>query len=164
MLKRVALHVLTTRWHLRRAFPAAALDHVEAAIKSSELRHAGELRVVLEATLSIDELYTRATPRERAVAVFKDLHVWDTAANNGVLIYVLFAERAIEIVADRGYNERVQPEAWRAACAIAEKAFRAGDFESGLIGLVDATGELIARHFPLQVGDVNELSDRPVLL
>ena len=164
MLKRLVLHLTTTRWHLRRAFPETALNHVEAAIKTSELTHAGELRVVLEAALTLAEVIAKVTPRARAIAVFRDLHGWDTEANNGVVIHVLFAERAIEIIADRGFNGRVSDDEWRAACALAESEFRTGRFEIGLVKLIAAAGTLIARHFPLRAGDVNELADRPVLL
>ena len=164
MLRRLLLHLVTTRWHLRRAFPEIALNHVEAAIKASELTHAGELRVVLEGALTLAEVMVKVTPRARAIAVFRDLHGWDTEANNGVVIYVLFAERAIEIIADRGFNGRVSDDEWRAACALAESEFRVGRFETGLVKLITAAGTLIARHFPLRAGDVNELADRPVLL
>ena len=46
--------------------------------------------------------------------MFGKLRVWDTEHNNGVLIYLLLAEHAIEIVADRGLNEQVPPQQWQA--------------------------------------------------
>ena len=101
------------------------------------------------------------SPAAKAVGVsvaafFRDRPVWDTESNNGVLIYVLFA--------DRGFNGLVSDGEWRAACALAESEFRTGRFETGLVKLIAAAGTLIARHYPLREGDVNELSDRPVLL
>ena len=164
MLRRVWRHVITTRWHLRAAFPAAALDHIEAAIHTGEAAHAGELRFAIEGALHLEELWTHRSAAARAQAVFNQLRVWDTDLNNGVLLYVLLAERAIEIVADRGYRGRVTEHEWRAACAVAEAEFAAGRYERGAIVLVECVNELIARHFPATTGHQNELPDRPVIL
>ena len=74
---------------------------------ASERRHSGEIRVCVEAGLPLSYLWRDATARERAVTMFGKLRVWDTEHNNGVLIYLLLAEHAIEIVADRGLNRHV---------------------------------------------------------
>jgi uncharacterized membrane protein len=106
------------------------------------------------------------TPRQRALEVFAALGVWDTAANNGVLIYVLLADRDVEIVADRGFNGRVSLDEWQAICIAMDARFQAGDYESGAVECVRRVGEIIARHFPVQPGDrnPNELPNRPTLL
>ena len=105
-----------------------------------------------------------ATPRDRAVALFGKLGVWDTERNNGVLIYLLLAERAIEIVADRGLNRLVPAAEWDEIAASMQSAFQAGDFEGGLLRAVDAVDALLVRHFAARPGDVdvNELPDAPL--
>jgi len=159
-------HLFSTRRGMRRAFPAAALSAIESAIAASERHHAGEIRFVVEAALEPHEVWQGRTPRARALAVFAALGVWDTEANNGVLIYVLLADRDLEIVADRGFNGRVSAEEWAAICGAMEERFRAGDYESGAVEAVRRVGELVARHFPLQPGGRNpdELPNRPTLL
>jgi uncharacterized membrane protein len=110
-------------------------------------------------------LWRDARPRERAISMFGKLRVWDTEANNGVLIYLLLAEHAIEIVADRGVA-RVVPQAhWEAIVGGMREAFRAGRFEDGLQSAVAAVDEVLAQHFPLAPGapNPNELPDRPHL-
>lgn len=152
----------------RRCLTHAGLQRLEEAVTRSEARHLGELRLCVEGGLSPLALWRCVTPRARAVQLFSALRVWDTAHNNGVLIYLLLAERAIEIVADRGLNRHVQPAQWQALIGTMREAFRAGRFEQGLAQAIDAVDTLLAQHFPLDGGDAadgapnpNELPDRP---
>lgn len=102
--------------------------------------------------------------RDRAIEQFGRLRVWDTAENNGVLIYLLWAERDVEIVADRGTDAQVGAEAWETVRRQMEAAFRAGRFEEGAVAGIEAVGTLLARHFPGDGSGPNEVSDRPVIL
>lgn len=150
---------------IARMVPPAALARIEQRVAASERRHSGEIRVCVEAGLPLSYLWRGATPRERALAMFGKLRVWDTEANNGVLVYLLLAEHAIEIVADRGLDRHVGHERWQAILATMREAFRAGRFEDGLNAAVDAVDALLVEHFPLAPGEVNpnELPDRPLL-
>jgi len=164
--KRWFRHVFSTRSSLLRAFPDSTLSAIEAAVTQTEQMHSGEVRFAIEAALEPARVWRGDTPRQRALEVFAALGVWDTAANNGVLIYVLLADRDVEIVADRGYNGRVGLDEWRAICEAMDARFRAGDYESGAVECVRRVGEIVARHFPVQPGDrnPNELPNRPTLL
>ena len=161
--------ILRHRWlddsDVRRALPEAALKRIEDRVAASEKRHTGEIRVCVEAGLPWSYLWRRLTARDRAVALFGKLRVWDTAANNGVLIYLLLAEHAIEIVADRGLNAHVSHAQWQSIVHGMREAFRAGRFEDGLNAAVDAVDALLARHFPLADGEANpnELPNRPIV-
>jgi uncharacterized membrane protein len=158
--------ILKHRWldetDTARALDAAALQRLEARVAASERRHSGEIRLCVEAGLPLSYLWRGATPRERALAMFGKLRVWDTEANNGVLIYLLLAEHAIEIVADRGLARQVPQAHWDAVVGGMREAFRAGRFEAGLEQAVDAVDAMLARHFPLAEGqrNPNELPDR----
>jgi uncharacterized membrane protein len=151
---------------VRRALDEPALHRIEARVAASERRHSGEIRVCVEAGLPASYLWKNLAARDRAVTMFGKLRVWDTAANNGVLIYLLLAEHAIEIVADRGLNDVVSPAQWQAIVAGMREAFRAGRFEEGLNAAVDAVDRLLAQHFPLADGaaNSNELPNTPFLL
>jgi uncharacterized membrane protein len=164
--KRWFRHAFTTRRSLRRAFPDSALSAIESAVAATELLHSGEVRFAIEAALHPSRVWLGHTPRQRALEVFAALGVWDTAANNGVLIYVLLADRDVEIVADRGFNGRVSLDEWQAICLAMDARFRAGEYESGAVECVRRVGEIVARHFPVQPGDrnPNELPNRPTLL
>jgi len=148
----------------RRMLSKDALARIGARVAASEKRHSGEIRVAVEAGLPLSYLRRRATPRDRAIAMFAKLNVWDTERNNGVLIYLLLAEHAIEIVADRGLNRVVSPAEWTEIAASMQSAFQAGDFEAGLLRAVDAVDALLVRHFAARPGevDVNELPDAPL--
>lgn len=159
--------MLRHRWlderDVRRALSPEALARIEARVQAAEASHSGEVRVCIEAGLPVSYLWRRATARERAVALFGKLRVWDTELNNGVLIYVLLAEHRIEIVADRGVSRHVPPDGWQAVVANMSRAFREGRFEQGLSEAIDAVDALLVQHFPLAAGqrNPNELPDTP---
>lgn len=149
-------------------FPGATLDAIERAVAAVELAHSGEIRFAVETALTPVHVLNGVAPRARAVDVFSSLRVWDTERNNGVLIYVLLADRQVEIVADRGFHGRVTQAEWEAVCRLMEDHFRAGRFQAGSIAGVEAIGMLLARHYPAEAGGVphspNQLPDRPTLL
>jgi uncharacterized membrane protein len=163
------LRVLKHRWldetDAKRALDDAALARLAAHVQRSELRHSGEIRVCVEAGLPLSYLWRGAAARERALAMFGKLRVWDTEHNNGVLIYLLLAERAIEIVADRGLNRHVPAAEWRRLSAGMAAAFKAGRFEDGLAEAIDMVDRLLLQHFALAAGErnPNELPDSPDL-
>ena len=162
---RLIRHRLRDARDAHRLLGREALQRIEARVAASEQRHSGEIRVVVEAGLPLSYLRRGATPRERAIALFGKLRVWDTERNNGVLVYLLLAERAIEIVADRGVDAHVPAAEWTQIAAAMQEAFRGGDFEGGLLRAVDAVDALLVRHFARAPGspDRNELPDAPLL-
>lgn len=161
---RTCRHLLATRWGTRRRFNAAVRARIEAAIAAAERRHAGEIRFAIETALDLPELWYGVTPRQRAVDVFGQLGVWDTAGNNGVLIYVLMADHDVEIVADRAIAARVDKAEWDAVCREMEREFRAGRYAEGAEAGIAGVGGLLAKHFPGRGGDRDEQPDAPVIL
>jgi uncharacterized membrane protein len=159
-------HAFFTRRSLRRAFPASALARIEQAVNESEHLHSGEIRVAIEAALEPGEIWRGKAPRDRALEVFAALGVWDTAANNGVLIYVLLADRDVEIVADRGFNGRVSAETWSAVCETIRGEFQAGRFTAGVVAAIESVGRIIGQQFPQRPGqrDEDELPNRPAMI
>ena len=149
----------------QRALDDAALSRLEARVQASERRHSGEIRLLVEAGLPLSYLWKNLPARARAVTMFGKLRVWDTEHNNGVLIYLLLADHAIEIVADRGLARHVPQAHWDGVLAGMREAFRAGRFEQGLAGAIDRVDEMLAQHFPLAPGQANpnELPDRATL-
>lgn len=161
---RIMRHLSTGRAAVRRVFPPRAMDAIEQAIRTTETRHAGQIRFAVEASLELAPLLSGQTARQRAVEVFSRLRVWDTEHNNGVLIYLLLADRDVEIVADRGIHVRLGNEVLEAICRDMEAAFRAGQFETGVLAGIHAVGEHLSRHFPARSGKLNEMPDSPVVL
>lgn len=162
---RVLRHLITGKPALRRAFPAASLNAIEQAIRQSETSHDGEIRFAVEAALHMLPLLKDQSARQRSIEVFSQLRVWDTEYNNGVLIYLLLADRHVEIVADRGIHNRIGSEQWEKICRAMETAFRQGQFEAGVIAGIAAISAHLQAHFPTErQGGENELADRPVIL
>ena len=161
-LKRALRHLMSPGWALRRAFNPAGLQAIERAIAAAERTHGGEIRFAIEAQLSPIEVFRGITPRERALEAFANLGVWDTEANNGVLIYVLWADHDVEIVADRGFNSKVSAREWEDVCHRMEELFAKGQAVDAVVTGIQAVGALVARHFP--AADRNELPDMPVVM
>jgi len=163
-LARVFRHLFATRWGTRRRFTPLVLAAIERGIAAHESRHAGEIRFAIETAFDLPDLWYGTTPRQRAVVVFGQLGVWDTAGNNGVLIYVLMADRDVEIVADRAIAERVPQAEWKAICDEMRSHFQAGRFAEGSTAGIGGVGRLLAQNFPGQGGDRNEQADAPVMI
>jgi len=150
----------------RRRLPADALQRLEDAVRASEARHLGELRICVEAGLSLNRLWRGQSPRQRAIECFGLLRVWDTEHNNGVLIHLLLADRRIEVVADRGLSQRVPPQTWQALADQLGQALSQGQVEAGLQQAIAQVGELLHAHFPACANqpNPNELPDAIVLI
>jgi uncharacterized membrane protein len=161
---RIFRHLVCDFWSVRRAFPPAAMAAIEQEIGAQERRHDGEVRFAVEASLPLIDLLRGVSGRARAVELFGRLRVWDTERNTGVLIYLLLADRDVEIVADRGIHRAVGEEGWEAICREMERAFARGAFQEGVIGGVRAISDLLAAHCPPRPENPDELSDRPVIV
>ena len=159
------LRILKHRWFderdTKRALKPDVVQRLQQRVAASERAHSGEIRLCVEAGLPLSYLWRDLGARQRAVTLFGKLRVWDTEHNNGVLIYLLLAEHAIEIVADRGLARHVPQAQWDALIAAMRDAFRAGRFEDGLAQAVDAVDALLLQHYPLGAGEANpnELPD-----
>lgn len=163
-IRRLVRHRWLDDDDLRRALPPEALERLARRVAASEQRHGGEIRIHVEAGLPWSYLWRDATARDRAVTLFGKLRVWDTEHNNGVLVYLLLADRAIEIVADRGVARHVPAQAWSDMVAGMSEAFRAGHYESGLAQAIDTVADLLTEHFPaVDARHPNELPDAPSL-
>jgi uncharacterized membrane protein len=163
-LARMLRHLTMPQWRAGRVLPRGALRQIERAIAETESRHSGQIRFAAENALDLHALLRGESARERAIEVFAALRVWDTEHNNGVLIYLLLADRDVEIVADRGIHERVGSRAWEEVCREMEAAFRQGRFEAGVLGGIERVSRYLETSFPRQATGPNELPDRPVVL
>jgi len=163
-LIRIMRHLSTGRAAVRHVFPLRVMNAIENTIRKTETRYDGQIRFAVEASLDLTPLLSGQTAQQRAIEVFSNLRVWDTEHNNGVLIYLLLADHDVEIVADRGIHVKLGKEVWEVICQEMEAAFRAGQFETGVLAGIHAVGEHLSRHFPARSGKPNEMPDRPVVL
>jgi uncharacterized membrane protein len=161
---RIGKHLLEHRWRERRIFTPKVLAAIEQAIKSGEATHAGQVRFVVEGALDGKALFRNQPARERALDIFSRLRIWDTAHNNGVLIYLLLADRKVEIVADRGIDAKVGAAGWEKICADMQKDFKAEKFVVGVIRGITEVSRQLALYFPKQGPGRNELPDAPVVM
>lgn len=160
-LLRGCRHLFTFSEVVKRYFSEEDNAAMTAAVQEAELRTSGEIAVVIEPALEFSDALRGTGGQERALQVFAREHVWDTELNNGVLLYVLIADRDIEIVADRGVSTLVEPAVWSGICTKVEECFRAGKFRDGIILGVKEIGEILARHFPSETPGRGQLDDEP---
>ena len=163
-IQRIFRHLMMTEWEVRRAFPPAALSAIRSAIEASEMGHVGEIRFAVEGALHSASLFRGQTARERAIKVFSELHVWDTEYNSGVLIYLLLADRAVEIIADRGIHEMVGMHGWKTICRRMEAAMAQAKYKDGVISGIEEVASHLAKCFPVNGEPLKELPNQPVVL
>jgi uncharacterized membrane protein len=161
---RILKHLLYPGWLSRLRFPAASMARIESAIALAESTHHGEIFVAVETALDLMPLLRGQTARQRALEVFAEQRVWDTEANNGVLVYLLLADRDVEIVADRGLVGHVDTAAWEALCREMEAHFRHGVWETGVLQAIAVVSQHLDRLYPRAGQDVDELPNRPIRL
>lgn len=171
---RFVKHLLSNPWQVKRHFSTQALQNIEAAIRAGETKHTGEIRFVVEAGLHPYEVLSKKTPRQRGIELFSHLNIWDTEQNNGVLIYLLLADRDVEIVADRGIDKQIGYDQWNLICHQMEILFRRGEFEQGVMQGLNAVSAALEKHFPVEnikhnrkrtiQRKKNELPDKPLIL
>jgi uncharacterized membrane protein YgcG len=163
-IKRIGKHLLEHHWRARRVFPPQVLALIEQTIRAGETTHSGQVRFVVEGALDGRPLFSGQSARDRALDIFSGLRIWDTAHNNGVLIYLLLADRDVEIIADRGIDAKVGSAGWQNICAAMEADFRSGNFSGGVIKGIQSVSRELARYFPRQGAGPNELPDAPVVI
>jgi uncharacterized membrane protein len=163
-MKRITRHLLQHHWRAKQVFTSNVLARIEQAIKQSEASHAGQVRFVVEGALDGAALFRNQPARERALDIFSQLRIWDTEHNNGVLIYLLLADRDVEIVADRGIDAKIDTTVWETICHQMETDFHAGNFEHGVIRGIEEVSRELAKHFPPHGRGSNELPDKPVVM
>jgi uncharacterized membrane protein len=157
-------HTFSNPWQVKSRFSVEALRNIEKAISTSEKQHAGEIRFVVEAGLHPYEILCKKTPKKRAIELFGRLNIWDTEYNNGVLIYLLLADRDVEIVADRGIDKHVGHEGWEQICRDMETLFRKAEFEAGVLQGVAKISAHLEKYFPQNGASKNEVSNKPIVM
>jgi uncharacterized membrane protein len=148
----------------RRLFPEDALARLGQAITAGELRHRGEVRLIVENALPSDLIWADVSNRQRALALFAEYAVWDTADRCGVLIYVNLADHKVDIVVDRAIGQKIDPGTWQAICAAMTQGFTRGQFEQSTLAAIERVNTLLADHFPATGPRNNDLPDHPLVL
>lgn len=163
-IKRLIKHVFASNRATKNIFTDESLKKIEAAITESELTHSGQIRFIVETSLSPQSLFNHQTPRERALEVFSLFRVWDTANNNGVLIYLLMADRNFEIVADRNIHNLAGEDYWKSVSNEMAQLLRQNKFEEGVLHGIERIHQVLRYHFSSEIITPNELPDKPIII
>ena len=164
-IERLWQHWCLPSWRIKKWFPKTTLARLERMVGESEAKHMGQIRFVIESNMETMAVLQGVTPRQRARQYFGSLEVWDTAYNTGVLLYVSCADRAIEIVADRGISQKVDASVWHDICQALGKAFAEEMYQQGLEAALQQMTAVLISHIPRVEGRAvtDDLSNEIVL-
>ena|SRR5579859_4846122 len=135
-------------------FSEAEQQQIVAAIQSAERQTSGEIRVFVESRCRF------VNPLDRAAEVFTGLKMEQTAARNGVLVYVALKDRQMALWGDRGIHEKVGDIFWNEEVRLILSHFNKANYALGIAGVVHDIGEALRTYFPYDAAtDTNELPD-----
>jgi uncharacterized membrane protein len=164
-LKRAWRHLTTSRVEGKRLFPPETLTTIQSVIAAGEATHRAEVRVIVEPSLTLNEVLSGMTSRQRASELFTLYRIWDTDENCGVLIYINLADHQVEIIADRGLTKRVLPDDWQYICTTMTNGFAQDEYHDSVIAGLRQLNALLKRRFPdASSTQFDQLSDLPILL
>ena len=134
------------------------LNHqrIISAISGAEAKTSGEIRVF------IDRTNVQEDPLTFAEKKFLQLGMHKTAERNAILILVAPRSQKFAVVGDEGVHKKCGPEFWQTMVADMRVHFQQEEFTDAIVEAIERAGELLARYFPRQHDDRNELSDTPV--
>ena len=161
---RLVKHLWSHSRKVGNFFSKQDLAAITKAIRESERKHSGQICFAVEGALDMPALLKGLSPRERAIEVFTSLRVWDTEHNNGVLIYVLLADHAVEIVSDRGIYASADVSTWDVICREMESKFARNQYRAGALSGIELVSKVLQEHFPKSAASKNEIANEPVLL
>lgn len=97
-----------------------------------------------------------------ALRQFYSRNVHLTSARTGVLVFVSLAERYAAVIADAGIDAKVDQDRWDGVVRDLIGHASGNRLADGFVGAIGSVGALLAQHFPVTAGDVNELDDHLV--
>jgi putative membrane protein len=112
----------------------------------------------------VPQTIKRARAHQKAVEQFLAQNLYTTKGRTGVLIYVSFAERHAEVIADSGIYRKVPRETWKGVVDTFTTHLGGGARVEGFVTAIDACGKILAKHFPPDRIDQNELPNHLIML
>lgn len=130
------------------------MQQVVQAIRASEQKTSGEIRVYIESHCRFVD------PMDRAAEIFFGLRMDQTEDRNGVLVYIAMKDRQLAILGDEGIHKQVGKEFWEKEVGQMLSEFYADHYATGIAKVVTEIGEALHQHFPFDgKTDKNELPD-----
>ncbi len=97
--------------------------------------------------------------RHRAIRAFHEKGLTRTKEHTGVLFFISLLERRVWVLADKGIHEKIGQETLNKFASEVSKGIAEGRASDALCEAIKAAGDLLAKHFPVVPGDVDELPD-----
>jgi uncharacterized membrane protein len=133
------------------------LKSISAKIGEIEKITSGELVITIKEKRGWLEKHKSV--RALAEKEFKDAKIANTKGATGILLFMLFNAKEFCILADKNINNKIQQSVWDEIAKNISLHFKKDNFCSGILEGIEQTGKILSTHFPIQPGDVNELSN-----
>ena len=128
-------------------------QQVLAAIEAAELKSSGEVRVFVSNEMIED-------PMSAAQTQFNKLGMANTKNRNGVLLFFAPKTQRFAVIGDQGIHEKCGQPFWDDVRSLMIERLKAGHYTDAIVAAVHKIGELLAKHFPRDPGDINELPNQ----
>ena len=162
--RRLIRHTFSPKWWVARYFTPKILQQITSQIIESEPQHLGQIRFVIESHWAWFDIIHQKTPHQRALEWFGRERIWDTEHNTGILIYISFADKAVEIIADRGINQQITANEWQAICNTMSPYFTDKNYVAGFSAGLNTMTQLLIQKYPRTDSNFhNELSDEIII-
>lgn len=138
----------------KQIFTEEETRRIVSAIRTSEQKTSGEIRVYVEAKNPL------VSSLERAAEVFTDLKMEQTEHRNGVLLYIAHKHHEVALFADEGIYKNAGKDFWESEVKKMIANFKDNLLPEGIIHCVLDVGNVLAAAFPYHAtDDKNELPD-----
>jgi putative membrane protein len=112
----------------------------------------------------VPKIIKRSRAHRKAVEQFLAQNLHTTRKRTGILIYVSFAERYAELIADEGIYKKVPQADWEGVVDTLTRHIGHGNRTEGFLVAIETCGAMLAAHFPPGRGDQNELPNHLIVL
>jgi uncharacterized membrane protein len=131
---------------------------ISSKIRDTEKITSGELCISIKEKRKFFE-------RNKSISLLAEkefirLGISRTKERTGILFFLLLKDREFYILADEGINKKVKEEIWIKIKDLMEEDFKTGNFLKGILNGIEEAGKILAAHYPVKPGDINEISNR----
>ena len=141
-------------WKKNSFLTADESARIVQAIRESEVKTSGEIRVYIESRCRF------VNPVDRAAEVFWSLQMDHTQERNAVLLYIASKDHQVAIWGDDGIHKIAGSDFWKDELLQVIDHFKSNAYADGLVLAINDIGHLLQDHFPYKpTTDKNELPD-----
>ncbi|MDY6915223.1 MAG: hypothetical protein SVM86_02765 [Candidatus Cloacimonadota bacterium] len=115
-------------------------------------------RLIVPAKVRKDKVH------EKALQYFMLSGVSYTRDRTGILIFISYLEKRVELLADSGINQKIEQHEWQNIVDHIVAGIKEDKLTDNLVEAIADCGKILQKHFPIKEDDENELSNNIEIL